>query len=101
LDRRKRTTASEIKIWYITVIEPDRDEPRHVRMTQSQLFDCQDKFFVLIALLTRNASAGKAGNKNERVLGNRVSNHHAPVLAGPKVSRIPPHRDSCRIERSL
>lgn len=39
LDRRKRTTAADPKIWYIAIIESDWYKPRVIWGSQSQLLD--------------------------------------------------------------
>jgi len=35
VDRCQRATASQLGVWYLTIIEPDRNKPRVVRATQS------------------------------------------------------------------
>jgi hypothetical protein len=101
VDRCERATTAQIEVWYFAIIEPDGNKPRVLRATQSQLIYSQQKLIVLVALLTDNAPAGEASDENECIFGNRTPNLHAPVLAWPEVSRIPPHRDPSGFERLL
>jgi hypothetical protein len=101
LDGRERTTATNVDVGNVAVIEPDWNEPRVIWTALLQLPDGQYQFLVLIAPFASKALTGKACYESKSIVGNRAPNFRAPVLARPQVSCIPPHRDPGRFKRPL
>src|SRR5215475_8004865 len=69
LNRCQRAATAYVEVGHGAVIEPDRDQPRDVWAPQSQLRHGQRELFVLVGLGSGSASARKACDEDEGIVG--------------------------------
>jgi len=65
------------------------------------LVNSEQKFFVLVAFLARDAATGETGYKHQRIVRDSFSNLSLPVFSRPQIGRIAPDWKSSKFERSL